>query len=121
MTEYVSRRITLLRHGQVSGPAALYGRSDPDLSHVGWQSFKDLHEHQFGWGCIISSPRSRCQSLARKLSNKAVIPLEVWPELAEMDFGDLDGIPFDNLTHFGLSLSNFGHHLAKAICPEPSH
>ncbi len=98
MSVVTTRRIDLLRHGAVAGPAALHGRSDPHLSEAGAQSFVPLFEmNNLPWQRIISSPRQRCLATAQALATHHYLPLESWPELAEMDFGEFDGVPFDKL------------------------
>jgi alpha-ribazole phosphatase len=92
--------ITLVRHGKVEGPAAVYGRTDIALSAAGHsdltRTLNSLHAqnsiHQ-----IISSPRIRCLQVAQEFSAQHKIPLRTEDNLQEMDFGIWDGVPFDEL------------------------
>ena len=92
--------ITLVRHGKVDGPAALYGRTDIALSAVGrsdlTRALNSLHT-QTPITHIISSPRLRCAQVAQEFSTLNTIPLHIEDNLQEMDFGVWDGIPFDQL------------------------
>ena len=98
LTPWQTQQIEFLRHGAVDGPAALYGRSDPPLSCEGWKAFEPLFTRGAApWQRIISSPRQRCAALAERLAAHYQLPLEIRAEWAEMDFGQLDGKPFDAL------------------------
>ncbi len=92
--------ITLIRHGKVAGPAALYGRTDIPLSAAGHsdltRTLNNLHT-QNPVNQIISSPRIRCLQVAQEFSTQHKIPLRTEDNLQEMDFGIWDGIPFDEL------------------------
>ena len=92
--------ITLVRHGKVAGPAALYGRTDIALSPAGHsdltRTLNNLHS-QNPVDHIISSPRIRCSLVAQEFSAQHKIPLRTEDNLQEMDFGIWDGIPFDEL------------------------
>ena len=92
--------ITLVRHGKIAGPAALYGRTDIALSAAGHsdltRALNNLHA-QTPIGHLISSPRVRCLHVAQEFSTKHKIPLRTEDNLQEMDFGIWDGIPFDEL------------------------
>ena len=95
-----STTITLIRHGKVAGPAALYGRTDIALSTTGHsdltRTLNNLHT-QNPISQIISSPRIRCLQVAQEFSTDHKIPLTIEDNLQEMDFGIWDGIPFDEL------------------------
>jgi alpha-ribazole phosphatase len=92
--------ITLIRHGKVAGPAALYGRTDTPLSTAGHsdltRTLNNLHA-QKPINHLISSPRLRCSQVAQEFSAQHKIPLHTEDNLQEMDFGIWDGIPFDEL------------------------
>ncbi len=92
--------ITLVRHGKVAGPAALYGRTDIALSAAGYsdltRTLNNLHT-QAPISQLISSPRLRCLQVAQEFSVQHKILLHTEDNLQEMDFGIWDGIPFDEL------------------------
>jgi len=93
--------ITLVRHGKVAGPAALYGRTDIALSAAGHndltRTLNNLHA-QTPINHLISSPRIRCLDVAQEFSAQHKIPLRTEDNLQEMDFGIWDGMPFDELS-----------------------
>ncbi len=87
--------VTLLRHGEVDGePHAFHGASDPPLSARGWA--------QMGAAlgaattppvsALASSPLARCLAFATAAAESLQVALEVAPELAEMRFGEWDGL-----------------------------
>lgn len=92
--------ITLVRHGKVAGPAALYGRTDIALSATGHsdltRTLKNLHT-QSPISQLITSPKVRCLQVAQEFSTQHKIPLRIEDNLHEMDFGIWDGVPFDAL------------------------
>jgi alpha-ribazole phosphatase len=92
--------ITLVRHGKVAGPAALYGRTDIPLSATGHsdltRTLKNLHT-QSPISQLITSPKVRCLQVAQEFSTQHNIPLRIEDNLHEMDFGIWDGVPFDAL------------------------
>ena len=95
-----TKLITLVRHGKVAGPAALYGHTDIALSADGYRDLlnrlNSLHA-QTPINKLISSPRLRCLQVAQEFSVQHQIPLHTEENLQEMDFGIWDGIPFDEL------------------------
>ncbi len=98
MTETIRHEITLLRHGQIEGAPAMYGRSDPPLASDALLSFSHIMNRPLApWQRVLCSPRVRCLQVATPIANQFAIPLDIWPELAEMDFGDWDGIPYADL------------------------
>lgn len=92
--------ITLVRHGKVAGPAALYGRTDIALSAAGHndltRTLNNLHMQTL-INHLISSPRIRCLQVAQEFSAQHEISLRIEDNLYEMDFGVWDGVPFDDL------------------------
>lgn len=86
--------LTLLRHGDIPHAGRLIGRTDLELSTLGWQQ---LHA---SWAslsrsapvtALASSPLQRCRAFAAESALAASLPLNVDAGFAEMDFGDWDG------------------------------
>lgn len=96
-----STLITLVRHGKVAGPAALYGRTDIEPSAEGYRdlirTLNSLHV-QTPISQLISSPRLRCLKVAQEFSATHQLSLYTEENLQEMNFGSWDGIPFDALS-----------------------
>ena len=93
--------IELIRHVKVTGKPALYGCTDIEpiandnrrlLKYLVAQQ-KTTTAHQ----AIVCSPLIRCQVLAREFSEACHLPLELSPDLQEMNFGCFDGVPFDDI------------------------
>jgi len=90
--------ITLLRHAKVVGPAALYGKTDIKAQVTEDQEIINalvLSDQEFDW--VVSSPLQRCYSVAQQLSTKLNVPLKCNDSFEEMNFGEIDGIPFEQL------------------------
>jgi alpha-ribazole phosphatase len=86
----------LVRHGQIDGPPALYGRTDVALSRDGWEQMS-LQTHRLqNLNNIISSPLRRCHDFAKSLASDRRLTLQVEPGMQECDFGEWDGIKFDD-------------------------
>lgn len=97
----MKRMITLMRHGWVDGPAALYGHTDISLSSDGENLLRTainrVHERH-PINRIVCSPLVRCAQLANEFATALDVPLEVMSDLKEIHFGEWDGIPFDNFS-----------------------
>ena len=89
-------RIDLLRHGKVDGPAALYGRTDVYISEEGLKQMRAQTENLQFPDNVISSPLRRCKEFAKELANQNHVDLHIDPALRECDFGEWDGIKFDD-------------------------
>ena len=101
--------ITLLRHAKVNGPAALYGHTDiaPQVEkNQCLLSALVQTQQRTSYDLVISSPLQRCQILAEQLSKECQIPLACLNDFKEMNFGDLDGISFDDINFDDSSQSN---------------
>ncbi|MDN4503078.1 histidine phosphatase family protein [Alteromonadaceae bacterium BrNp21-10] len=94
-------QFTLLRHGQVEGPAALYGSTDVSLSELGWQNLQQQIQTMPRPDRIISSPLLRCRQFAEHAAVHWAVPLVIEDDLRECDFGELDGVAFDAIHHEG--------------------
>ena len=104
--------ITLVRHGKVAGPAALYGKTDIPLSAAGHsdltRTLNYLHA-QNPITQVISSPKIRCLQVAQEFSTQHKIPLQTEENLQEMDFGIWDGVPFGELGDEWKHIEAFWH------------
>jgi len=95
-------RIYLLRHGKVNGPAALYGKTDIDVTDE--VTTKILHElNTFQANStnsitqVISSPLQRCYKVALQFSKVQQLPIESNEAFKEISFGQYDGVSFDSI------------------------
>jgi alpha-ribazole phosphatase/probable phosphoglycerate mutase len=92
--------INLLRHVKVDGPAALYGSTDiaPQLVENNKLLIAlDNTQRSAPYDLVISSSLQRCQTLAKKFSQQHDIPFICLDNLQEMNFGDYDGVSFDDI------------------------
>ncbi|CAM2838913.1 histidine phosphatase family protein [Vibrio rarus] len=138
MTKIRQAKIVLLRHGQCQGGNILRGKIDVELTEQGFAKMRssiqqlDFKPH---WPQIqvFSSPLNRCSQFAEQLlsdlrepsvSSSSLTPnpndnlsqgdgltlpaLQLMPELAEIDFGDWDGLSFERLyAEFGDSMNQY--------------
>lgn len=86
--------IHLFRHGQVAGPAALYGKTDVALSDTGRLALSNATQHLPPPDLIITSPLQRCHAFASQKAEALDCPLKVEADFREMDFGMWDGVPY---------------------------
>jgi len=95
-------RLWLVRHGEPAEEARhrCYGSLDVGLSGKGRaqmaQVAQDLEAESVA--AIYSSPRSRALESARILSDVQSCSLEVVADLREIDFGDFEGLPYDEIS-----------------------
>ena len=98
MVNGTTKNIYLLRHGKVEGKAALNGLSDvlvnPELQE---QICEALATQDITFDCVVTSPLRRCSDLANLYAERMSVPLSVAPGFQEMNFGEVDGVPFDEL------------------------
>jgi len=99
--------IYLLRHGKVNGPAALYGQTDIGVSTtLNNDMLCLLMKNQDKFSHLVTSPLKRCAELAQRFTKETNKPLEIVTNLQEMNFGDYDGLAFDDIPYTDLSSSN---------------
>ncbi len=80
------------------GPAALYGHNDIAVAPKDNQALMvQLLAQNISPTKVLTSPLQRCQSLATALAIELDCPLAIEPAFTEMDFGDYDGVPFDDI------------------------
>lgn len=98
MENGTTKNIYLLRHGKVEGEAALNGLSDvlvnPDLQD---RICGALIKQDIAFDCVVTSPLRRCSDLANRYAQRMSVTLSVAPDFQEMNFGEVDGVPFDEL------------------------
>ncbi|MFM2589793.1 histidine phosphatase family protein [Vibrio sp. TBV020] len=90
--------IYLLRHGKTEGAPALYGHTDVAVAEETQASIHQaLNNEKLGFVAVESSPLKRCEALAQRIAiaNKS-LSLTITDDWKETNFGDLDGVPFEN-------------------------
>lgn len=112
--------IYLMRHGQVEKPAghALFGRTDVAVCDSGWQQMlanscllQDVQQ-------VLSSPLLRCAKFAHFYSQQHQLGCQLETEIQECDFGQWDGVPFDQLQQQWSQLEAFWQAPAEVTPPE---
>ncbi|WP_448563475.1 histidine phosphatase family protein [Thalassotalea ganghwensis] len=106
------KTIYLLRHGPLVAKPGLYGVSDIDAKlaqtkaiaiNVANHITKDIDVSDLGKLAIISSPLTRCATLARLLEEEitkntsSLTELDTDSAFQEMNFGQFDGCCFDDI------------------------
>lgn len=118
------RKIFLLRHGEVAGAPALYGRTDLQLSDKGFAQLKQQCTTLPTTTEIVCSPLRRCSVFAQQLATEYGLKVQVNAEFQEMDFGLYDGKPYDSLSaEDWQKLEMFWHDPSENTLPqaEPLH
>jgi len=110
--------IHLFRHGQVDGPAALYGKTDVELSSQGAKALEFATAKLDAPDAIISSPLRRCQQFAQSKAEALSCPLIIEPGIREMDFGLWDGQPYREDSPQWPSMREFWQQPADVTPPE---
>jgi len=95
------RRFWLIRHGEPAEESRqrCYGSLDVGLSATGRNQMAQVA----GWlrgepiAAIHSSPRSRALESAHILAAAPACPVEIVAELREIDFGDFEGLSYDEI------------------------
>jgi broad specificity phosphatase PhoE len=99
MTEPVT--FYLVRHGESEANAAhrFAGRTDSPLTERGRQQAEAVAEAlaKVHFDRIVSSPLSRCRDTALVIARRHQLPLDLEPDLAEIDVGEKTGLPFDEV------------------------
>ena len=99
MTEPVT--FYFVRHGESEANAAhrFAGRSDSPLTPLGRQQAETVADAlaHLDVDRIVSSPLSRCRDTALAIARRHELPVDIEPDLAEIDVGEKTGMPFDEV------------------------
>lgn len=89
----------LMRHSKTVGRPALNGKTDVLVeAHRQEQIAHTLLRSPYFFSNIITSPLRRCHDLAQQLVlQQPKLDYQIEPDFQEMDFGDVDGVAFDEL------------------------
>ena len=94
-------RFWLIRHGEPAEEARhrCYGALDVGLSETGHSQMAQVADYLKAEPitAIYTSPRSRALESARILAGVRSCPFEVCADLREIDFGDFEGLPYDEI------------------------
>ena len=98
----------LVRHGEPQIRNALLGRTNPELSELGWQQMLDNCAGLTDIDVMISSPLLRCALFAKHIAVQQELPLHINADFVEFDFGDWDGRSYLELHNdFPQDMHNF--------------
>ena len=99
MTEPVT--FYFVRHGESEANAAhrFAGRSDSPLTELGRQQAEAVAAALANLPIdrIVSSPLSRCRDTALVIARRHRLPVDLEPDLVEIDVGEKTGTPFDEV------------------------
>ncbi len=87
----MSLHLDMLRHGETVTGGGFRGRLDDELTDVGWQQMRQAVVNAGPWDRIVSSPLRRCAAFAAELAEQRDLPMELEPDLRELDFGQWEG------------------------------
>jgi broad specificity phosphatase PhoE len=103
--------IVVVRHGRTAANAGglLLGRADPPLDAEGARQAAALGVACAGLDIVrvVTSPLGRCRDTADAIAAAGGVPVEVDERWIELDYGELDGVPFADLPA-GESLAALG-------------
>lgn len=90
--------LILLRHTRPEGASGVcYGRTDLPLAEGFAQETAAIAAGLPAVARIVSSPLSRCLRLAQAIGTARDLPVQVLPDLIEMDFGRWENHPWDRI------------------------
>ena len=93
-------RVWLIRHGEPAETARqrCYGSLDVGLSEAGRAQMRRVAEYLRGeqFSAVYASPRSRAMESAQILTAERC-PVEITPALREIDFGEFEGLTYDEI------------------------
>jgi alpha-ribazole phosphatase len=94
--------LLLVRHAEPTEDAhgRCYGRLDVELSESGREQCRRLAGHLSGepLAAIVSSPRRRARDTADAIAEPHTLPVTVLDQLKELDFGELEGRTYDEIS-----------------------
>lgn len=100
--------IYLLRHGKTLGKPALNGHTDVGVDETIQSQISQSLLDKYVFSNIYSSPLQRCQRVAQLLTeSNPSLNLVIEPRIKEQNFGQFDGVPFDDLTEQWKTLESF--------------
>ncbi len=106
-------KVILVRHGETEGwmDKRLDGYTDSPLTEKGKRQMQDVAERlaRTKVNAIYSSDLSRTRQGAQMLAEKVGLKLNVVPELRELNFGDLENLPYTE------GLKKLGDDLNRAL------
>ncbi|NNJ67722.1 MAG: hypothetical protein HKP54_06750 [Boseongicola sp.] len=104
--------LTFLRHSKpLCADGLCYGRTDVKLAPGLGTILQRLDETLPHVERVVSSPLSRCRTLAQSIANKRKLQAEADQNLIEMDFGEWENTPWDDIDRHALDTwaDNFFH------------
>lgn len=122
MSEFITTHIDLLRHGECEGGEIFRGKTDVALTHVGEVAMKksiSTHKQHLksDWDVVISSPLSRCRKFSKAYAEKMNCELEIETDFSEIDFGDWDGQPIEEVKEMFPELMKQWKSDPETFCP----
>lgn len=90
--------VYFFRHSKTLGRAALNGVTDVEVDALRIKPMtKALEPITLSVGTVVTSPLVRCKALAEQIEQHYSLSLSIEPAICEFDFGDLDGVAFDDM------------------------
>lgn len=114
-------RILVMRHPQTTANIdhILSGRSDVDLTEEGERQLFRAARAVVAWrpDRIWVSPLSRCKAIGEEAAAALGIPCEVHPNLAEIEFGPVQGLTSAKLRDQGYDFPWRLDERGRSVCP----
>jgi alpha-ribazole phosphatase len=109
----------LLRHGKTLGKPALNGHTDVGVKESVQKSIAQALLNNYDFQTVYTSPLIRCKRVAELLAEyNPSLDIRYDNRLREQSFGQLDGIPFDELNDEWATLEAFWSAPGETTLPE---
>lgn len=97
-------RLLLVRHGitEYNSTRRFAGYSDIEMSAAGYRQVERLRDHLANEkiDVIYSSDLKRAMATAEVISSGRMVDIITCPELREINYGDAEGLTFQEISHF---------------------
>lgn len=97
MSEIITTRIDILRHGLPEGDGCLRGHTDFPITSKGLEQMLAAVEGLNDVQQVVSSPLRRCSEFAEQFARQFSLPIEQFAHWKEMNFGCWDGLDRNEL------------------------
>ncbi len=91
--------LILIRHGEPQMKDCFLGKTDSELSHLGWEQLEQVFANFNNASVLVTSPLKRCLAFAKNIEKNLNLEsnLVIKKDLREYDFGDWDGKSFNDI------------------------
>jgi broad specificity phosphatase PhoE len=112
-------RLVLVRHAVPADGGVVLPTAEVELGETGREQARLLAERLAPAPptALYSSPRPRAVQTARPLADRLGVELEIVPDLRELDFGELQGLPLEEIERRHPDLAGWTSAPTSAVFP----